>query len=572
MSRQSSQGAAPKYVYVFTVEDGVDQKYKLVVKSALKHLGTRKMKRYLEKTTGVPAASQCIFFNDEEIHDDWDGDRIGLFDGAQLFMEVAGHSHGARRSHAAVHPFSRMSSMPLAVDSLGTSRCLSFTDDNYASDAPLGRGSTSSTGARQGLLRRGSGASSVRHSQSQPRPLSTSYGDGGGASDYNDTLARERGQAHRRPSVSSESAWIPSSASATARASTSHVHSHSARPSVASSFASSFSQRPTGGGPRASLVEAENEAMRRENALLREKLLAVERRAATSAAEWQLQERIEQLQDALLEKEAETAETVRRAVRKANVKEEELVRELDALRDERRRMRAEQARAEQEQRSAADALVVRLEAQRLQLCERDERIRQLHADNSENREASCRGHRESLSPLSANNDRSGGGGCGSSRSPWDRCPAPGVLVDDAVRAALDRLALVFNASDLVLDEHSTCVLHVDTDDLTSSETVTVLVTLDRSTERLYLYSTLLNELPASDVARLALYERLLEGALLGKDMAGAGVGLSAESGLVLMSVSVDVRRSDPNALAAAARPFVAAVREWISEVDELCAA
>ena len=104
-------------------------------------------------------------------------------------------------------------------------------------------------------------------------------------------------------------------------------------------------------------------------------------------------------------------------------------------------------------------------------------------------------------------------------------------------------------------ENDTCVVPL-------SDTLNMLVTLDRETEHLYLYVALLDKLPASPVQRMRLYEMLLQGALLGKDMAGGGAGLSTESNLILMSISADLRHNGALALAAAAPSFVKSAQLW----------
>lgn len=55
---------------------------------------------------------------------------------------------------------------------------------------------------------------------------------------------------------------------------------------------------------------------------------------------------------------------------------------------------------------------------------------------------------------------------------------------------------------------------------TKSQQVNVLITFDPETHRLHVYGTLLTYFPEDPAVRLALYERLLDGALLGKDMCG----------------------------------------------------
>ena len=60
----------------------------------------------------------------------------------------------------------------------------------------------------------------------------------------------------------------------------------------------------------------------------------------------------------------------------------------------------------------------------------------------------------------------------------------------------------------------------------------MLITFDDATERLYVYATLLSHIPADAVARSRLLEVLMEGAMLGREMAGGGVGMSLRSDMV----------------------------------------
>lgn len=115
---------------------------------------------------------------------------------------------------------------------------------------------------------------------------------------------------------------------------------------------------------------------------------------------------------------------------------------------------------------------------------------------------------------------------------------------------------------LSFDANLTCVVG-------SEEKNTILVTFDPATERLYLYSTVLTYLPEDAAMRLRLYEALLEGALLGRDMAGGGVGISVQSGLVMMSTTVDLRHSDAFALRDITPRFVEALVRWRSVVSDL---
>ena len=51
-------------------------------------------------------------------------------------------------------------------------------------------------------------------------------------------------------------------------------------------------------------------------------------------------------------------------------------------------------------------------------------------------------------------------------------------------------------------------------------------------DRLYLYSPILDGLPKDHKNRLKLYEALLEGAMLGGQMAGGGIGVAVPEELI----------------------------------------
>lgn len=135
-----------------------------------------------------------------------------------------------------------------------------------------------------------------------------------------------------------------------------------------------------------------------------------------------------------------------------------------------------------------------------------------------------------------------------------------VDLDTDVERKLKR-TLVHLASELSLSEvpamdaNHTSVVPV-------SASLTLLLTFDPATSRIYMYSTLLSSLPQDSHRRLRLYEALLEGALLGREMAGGGVGVSVKNELILLSVSVDLVHSDERCLSKAAVPFIEAHTKW----------
>jgi hypothetical protein len=96
----------------------------------------------------------------------------------------------------------------------------------------------------------------------------------------------------------------------------------------------------------------------------------------------------------------------------------------------------------------------------------------------------------------------------------------------------------------------------------SATPMTLLFSYDEDTRRLYIYSTLLHFLPHDPAHRMALYEALLEGALMGREMAGGGVGVSVKNNLVLMATSVSAAHSDEEAAAAIVGSFVESAQSW----------
>jgi hypothetical protein len=114
---------------------------------------------------------------------------------------------------------------------------------------------------------------------------------------------------------------------------------------------------------------------------------------------------------------------------------------------------------------------------------------------------------------------------------------------------------------LVLDQNLSCVIGND-------ESHTIIATFDAPTERLYVYATLLSFIPQDPHLRLKLFEVLLDGALLGRDVAGGGIGASMQSGVVIMSTSILLRHCGPGALREVVPAFVEALVRWRTIVAE----
>lgn len=91
---------------------------------------------------------------------------------------------------------------------------------------------------------------------------------------------------------------------------------------------------------------------------------------------------------------------------------------------------------------------------------------------------------------------------------------------------------------------------------------TLFITLDPPTERLYLYAALLTRLPADPAMRFKLYEVLLQGSLLSREVCGGGVGISMEDQAVLLSTSLPIAHCSPESLKEVVPMFVSTLGRW----------
>jgi hypothetical protein len=115
------------------------------------------------------------------------------------------------------------------------------------------------------------------------------------------------------------------------------------------------------------------------------------------------------------------------------------------------------------------------------------------------------------------------------------------------------------------DENNTCILGID-------NTFSLHITYEPNSDRLYLYSPILDGLPKDEKIRLKLYERLLEGSMLGGQMAGGGIGVAVKEELILMHCVLDMGLGvDANALRRFAPLFVETVEKWRDIVTKICA-
>ncbi len=109
--------------------------------------------------------------------------------------------------------------------------------------------------------------------------------------------------------------------------------------------------------------------------------------------------------------------------------------------------------------------------------------------------------------------------------------------------------------ELAFDENNTCILGIDDD-------YSLHITYEPNSQRLYLYSPLLDGLPKDDKIRLKLFERLLEGAMLGGQMAGGGVGVATKEELILVHSTISMEHAVTSALRAYAPVFLEMVERW----------
>jgi len=117
--------------------------------------------------------------------------------------------------------------------------------------------------------------------------------------------------------------------------------------------------------------------------------------------------------------------------------------------------------------------------------------------------------------------------------------------------------------ELAFDENHTCILGID-------NTFSLHLTYEPNSDRLYLYSPILDGLPKEDFVKLALYEMLLEGSMLGGQMAGGGIGVAVKEELILMHCVLEMGLgADASALRRFAPIFVEAVEKWRKRVKDL---
>src|SRR4029078_12345392 len=135
---------------------------------------------------------------------------------------------------------------------------------------------------------------------------------------------------------------------------------------------------------------------------------------------------------------------------------------------------------------------------------------------------------------------------------------------DNAKDNLKEFGKELNLEGLEFDENNTCILGID-------DEFSLHLRYEPNSKRLYLYSPLLDGLPRDDKTRLKLYERLLEGSMLGGQMAGGGVGVAVKEELILIHCTLDMEYAVPSALRAFAPLYVETVekgRKTCAEVSE----
>lgn len=131
------------------------------------------------------------------------------------------------------------------------------------------------------------------------------------------------------------------------------------------------------------------------------------------------------------------------------------------------------------------------------------------------------------------------------------------------KANLKEFGKELNLENLDFDENNTCILGID-------NTFSLHITYEPNSDRLYLYSPILDGLPKNDKILLKLYGRLLEGSMLGGQMAGGGIGVAPKEELILMHCVIDMGLGvDAAALRRFAPLFVETVERWRKIVNDI---
>jgi hypothetical protein len=117
---------------------------------------------------------------------------------------------------------------------------------------------------------------------------------------------------------------------------------------------------------------------------------------------------------------------------------------------------------------------------------------------------------------------------------------------------------------LAFDNNRTCILGIDDD-------FSLHLTFQPDAYKLYMYSPIIDGLPLARSDQLVLFERILEGNMLGGKMAGGCVGLSAEEGLMLLFLALEMDHAAEGTLTQVAPLFIDTVGKWRSEARLIAA-
>jgi hypothetical protein len=112
-----------------------------------------------------------------------------------------------------------------------------------------------------------------------------------------------------------------------------------------------------------------------------------------------------------------------------------------------------------------------------------------------------------------------------------------------------------NQKNLVFDESNTYILIIE-------DTFSLHFTYEPYSHCLYMYSPLLDGLPTGQAPCRQLYEVLLDGAMLGEQMVGGGVGIAFEEQLVVMHCALDMEGADAEMLSRFAPLYIETVKTW----------
>lgn len=131
------------------------------------------------------------------------------------------------------------------------------------------------------------------------------------------------------------------------------------------------------------------------------------------------------------------------------------------------------------------------------------------------------------------------------------------------KSNLKEFAKELNLEGLAFDENNTCILGIDNE-------FSLHLTYEPNSDRLYLYAPILDGLPKDEKIRLKLYESLLEGSMLGGQMAGGGIGVAVPEELILMHCIIEMGvATDASALRRFAPVFVETVEKWRAKVKDI---